>query len=1739
MERLKKKRSALRTQATKLISEADSSLEAQADETTLNVLSARLGALLTQLNEVDAAVEPLVPDEEAEENYARTIAYNDRIITYVARLSQQAGAQRANAITAAEASRAPRNGNLRANGSKVKLPKLELQRFSGAATEWQPFWEQYQQAIHDNDALSHGEKFLYLQSALSGRAAAAVAGIQATAANYNTVIELLKERFGRTDVLIQEHLTQLLDLPTVRSGQEVRDLRRLYDHMQRNIAALTALGVQTGSYGAMLASALLRMLPGELVVEYHKHCSAEKKEDSLCIASLQCFLKNEVESREKALQVGQREGKGSSTKPRFDNERSRAPRASAASLLTASDSKQKEPCAFCAAKDHVTKECQTPLSLEERKGALLKAGRCFRCSIKGHTSRECRNKGVKCKICSKRHLTQMCNPAWKPAANTATELHSATGSKEDKTTTVLLQTAQIWAKGTQRKLLTRALFDGGSQRTFVTEELSRQLNLEVLGEEDITIFPFGGADSAMKKKRRRVRLWLRSQYDRKEHCLEALEIPEICSDELLVPERVMKEVKMKVADLADVTLPPAQLEQNGIGILIGADYYWSLVTGEVQKLQGGLVAIKTHFGWTLQGTVPYSNTSTTVAVLRAVVAENKCALTTQLKSFWELESMGIVDQVPHNQEHEEVHKAFESSIKFTNGRYEVALPWKPVDFRLADNEGVAKKRLASLTQKLLKDEAMLTKYDEAIRQYLEQGFAERLPKDAVSIENRLYYMPHRAVLRPASLSTSVRVVFDASSSDTGCVSLNEALDSGPNLNPDILKVMLNFRTHRIGLSADIEKAFLQISLRKEDRDAVRFLWYGEVPTKKNPNPSLEVWRMTRVPFGVTSSPFLLAATIRHHLGMMDNCSGTARTLADSFYVDDLISGADTEEAAEEFYREALGIMKGASMSLRKWNSNSKRLQEIFQNEGTGCPTNTVQCPTSGTTRVLGLVWDKEKDHLAFSIEPILDFLDRNCNTKRFILQASARIFDPLGLLSPVTVTAKLMFQELWELGVGWDAPLPEEVQAVWTQWHTALYHLTAVTVPRCCVSAEYDKVEIHIFTDASPKAYGAVAYLRVCRLGIPNANLILSKSRVAPLKKLSLPRLELMGMLMGARLKDYLARSFTLQVEEWFLWTDSTISLHWVRGSARQWKPFVANRVMEIQRLTDPDQWNHCPGAENVADLLTRGVSPEVLKTTTVWWHGPSWLSQPSPEWPHSETVCEDMTAEEERKPVHVHTVAQSVEKSALPFKQFSSLTKLIRVVAWMQRFVHNSRYPLEKEQGFLTAEQINKAQICLIREVQREAFSEELQCIFHSARIPKGSPLRDLNVFLDSHGVLRVGGRLRNAEMPYDTRHPIVLPPNHPYIDLLIEGTHRRLLHAGPLETLTELREQFWIMKGRQVVKRTLKRCVTCDRFNCRAATEVAAPLPPERVTKALPFEVTGIDFAGPLYTKDQGRNKKSYILLFTCAVTRAIHLELVTDMSIDSFLKAFRRFVARRGVCRVIFSDNAKTFQRASRDLRRLWKTIRGKELQNYFAEHRIQWNFIAERAPWWGGFWERLVRSVKSSLKKVLGNSYCTFEELATILTEIEAVINSRPLTYVSAEANEVEPLTPSHFLVGKRLTSLPTSSSEDATPRPNNLERSWKYRQRITDQFWRRWQKEYLNSLRSAHFYVPTSSNAIREGTAVLVYEHLLPRQLWKMGVVAEVLIGRDGRIRACMVRLPSGTVIRRPVQLLYPLESLRE
>ncbi len=312
--------------------------------------------------------------------------------------------------------------------------------------------------------------------------------------------------------------------------------------------------------------------------------------------------------------------------------------------------------------------------------------------------------------------------------------------------------------------------------------------------------------------------------------------------------------------------------------------------------------------------------------------------------------------------------------------------------------------------------------------------------------------------------------------------------------------------------------------------------------------------------------------------------------------------------------------------------------------------------------------------------------------------------------------------------------------------------------------------------------------------------------------------------------------------------------------------------------------------------------------------------------------------------------------------------------------------------------------------------------------------------------------------------QHPWVLPTNHRTSELLIQYCHERVMNSGVRDTLVQVRERYWVLKGRQLVKWMISHCHICKRLKVKPAQQVTAPLPRDRIPESLPFEVTGVGFAGPLYVWLNGQSKKAYITLFTCAVTRAVHLEfrldyLGSDQTTEKFLLVLRRFIARRGLCKVMYSDNAKTFKRADHDLKELWKSFRGTELAEFFTDKGITWKFIAERAAWRGGFWERLVRSVKTCLKRVLGKASLNLEVLTTMLAEVEAVLNSRPLSHIHSDASEPQPLTPSHFMVGKRLTSLPPKTilppSQATNVNREDMDRRWRYWQRLLTNFWNSW------------------------------------------------------------------------------------
>lgn len=647
----------------------------------------------------------------------------------------------------------------------------------------------------------------------------------------------------------------------------------------------------------------------------------------------------------------------------------------------------------------------------------------------------------------------------------------------------------------------------------------------------------------------------------------------------------------------------------------------------------------------------------------------------------------------------------------------------------------------------------------------------------------------------------------------------------------------------------------------------------------------------------------------------------------------------------------------------------------------------------------------------------------------------------------------------------------------------------------------------------------------------------MSKSRIAPVKPLTLARLELMACLLAARLYKYLTESLHDVPTKTYLWTDSTIACHWINSDATRWKPFVQNRVTEIQSHTNRICWRHCPGKENPADLMTRGIKASRLVNEQLWWSGPEWINSPEDYWPKLATSA-DLTEQDakERRTTEV-TQTTTLPATALPvvdINRFSSADRAFRVTAWILRYVNNLRRT-EKTSGPLRTQEINEAELYWLRQEQREHLSREIRSTQENTRLPRDSPLRELSLFIDSDGLLRVKGRLQHSLKPYGERHPIVLPKAQ-LSSLLAIQSHLRVLHGGVRDTLVQLKERYWVIGGRQLVKQTIRKCLTCQRFNTRPAQQVTAPLPPDRVTRAPPFAITGVDFAGPLFVKSLGPDKKSYIALFTCAVTRGVHLEMVSDMSTKTFLLAFRRFISRRGIPQVIYSDNALSFKKANRDLTCIWAVIRTEEVRNFFANARIEWKFIVERAPWWGGFYERLVGSTKQALKKTLGSSRLNAEELTTTLTEIEAVLNSRPLTHVYVESGEPEALCPAFFLTGKRMTSLPSLRQQEIRDIScENLRILWKDRQRALDMFWRRWTKEYLNDLRSTSSTRASECKTIKEGDIVLLRETMIPRQLWKMGRVTQVFPGRDGNVRSCKLKLPGGNIVKRPIQLLYPLE----
>ncbi|XP_045188261.1 uncharacterized protein LOC123546137 [Mercenaria mercenaria] len=481
---------------------------------------------------------------------------------------------------------------------------------------------------------------------------------------------------------------------------------------------------------------------------------------------------------------------------------------------------------------------------------------------------------------------------------------------------------------------------------------------------------------------------------------------------------------------------------------------------------------------------------------------------------------------------------------------------------------------------------------------------------------------------------------------------------------------------------------------------------------------------------------------------------------------------------------------------------------------------------------------------------------------------------------------------------------------------------------------------------------------------------------------------------------------------------------------------------------------------------------------------------------------------------------------------RFSTLKRLLRVTAYVLRFIRNCRtVSRSRNSGSITLQELENAEMLLIRQCQQNSYSEEISNLQSGkSRLPV---VRQLRLYLDSDGYIRCGGRIHNAPLDENTRFPILLPAKHHLIKLIIFDAHEKQLHSGTSATICHLRQKYWIPTIRQCVKSLLRKCTICRKINSKPyLAPDPPPLPTYRVKNSSPFAVTGIDFSGALYVRgESGRESKTYVCLFTCAATRAVHLELVHDLTEDSFMQAFRRFVSRRSFPRLIISDNATTYHAASNTLKKMFES---QTLKDQLNSTGTVWRFIPNRSPWFGGWWERMIGLVKTTLKKVLGRSFVTYGSLQTILTEIEAVLNDRPLTYVTSDTSDPEPLTPSHLLYGRRITTpVDYSAIQNVNSNHNTANKQVRIQRELLNRFWERWKTDYLTSLRERHTQSGQNKQTIKVGDVVQVHEDC-PRLRWKLAVVEELMTGKDGLTRSAMIRTGSGLTTR-AIKKLYPLE----
>ncbi|KFM77752.1 hypothetical protein X975_01402, partial [Stegodyphus mimosarum] len=1000
----------------------------------------------------------------------------------------------------------------------------------------------------------------------------------------------------------------------------------------------------------------------------------------------------------------------------------------------------------------------------------------------------------------------------------------------------------------------RCILDSGSQTCLLSQQCVNRLGLK---SEKINTLISCLNDSSMVVKGR-VTTTIANKNRSFEKEINFLVVKKITD---LIPHQVLN-VNIEVSDL----VPLADLSFNipgKIDMLLGAEIFYELLRpGQIYAQNSKLLLQNTVFGYVASGSVDQVNET---KIHCGFIQEED--LNKTLKNFWEIESVDL-----------ELIKGKENSIceehfvrthwRNEEGRYVVTMPLKDDPSCLGHSRDIALKKLRSLWTRLSRDSNYLSLYRDFIHEYIELGHMKEVKEEKEP--EVTYYATHHAVYKPEKTSTKLRVVFNCSSLTTNGISLNSLQYNGGVIQQDLFSIMIGFRIHVYALTADVKKMYRMILIDESQHNLQRILWSDSA------NETPKTYELVTVTYGTVSAPFLAMRTLKQlSLDEESNFPMAAPVLRENFYMDDVLCGAATLKEAKELQRQLIAILQRAGMHMHKWCANHSELSLNREEYNFSDPVET---------KTLGVSWKPIKDCFSFRVKVELSA----AYTKRCVLSSIARIFDPLGLLGSVIAKAKIFMQKLWRLKIDWSDRLPSEENQEWHQFLVTLESINNIDIDGRIVVDQAKTVEIHGFADASERCFGAAVYCKSSdSSGRTLVRLITSKSRVAPLKSLTIPRLELCAAVLLTKLVKKVLTALKLAVTHVYYWSDSMIVLAWIQREPVDLKTFVQHRVATIQSLSSAQQWHHVTSDQNPADLLSRGVDPDKLVHHKLWWCGPAFLVDS--DYPIRTVTISDKG---EEFSAELKTSSHKDSKDILPVLNVTvnnflhSLLKLsnnyitiLRVVSYIFRFVNNLKKPLERLSGPISVQEMVKAELFLIRETQNECFSDDIHQLLRHGTVLHKSKLKNLNPFLDSDSVLRVGGRLGKANLTYFAKHPAILPKGHKFTLLVIQHYHKKYLHVAASALLSHTREKFWPLNGRSICRKVVHDCIVCFKNKPVVCKQIMGNLPSDRIVPDYPFNCSGVDFCDPFFIRYRNQRKgilhKMYVCIFVCFVSKAVHIE------------------------------------------------------------------------------------------------------------------------------------------------------------------------------------------------------------------------------------------------------------------------